>query len=680
MSRLGLPRQFGWIAWLWLWILAMPGRAEHPSAPQLYIVTPESHSTFATPRSSPTDILVIVYLSETDHDVVQGVDVWADGKRLGAAERSAGTPSNFDVIYRFLWREVRPGEHTLQARGVGENVLNPVVSKVVPIVVTPPPTNQPPEVRLALQERAVWFTPGLIPLTALAHDLDGYVATVEFFADATSLGVVTNGCPFCENFPHVFNLTWTNPPIGLPAITAVATDDQGATTRSASTILTVKSEGLLNTPVVTVQTDDPEALEADRDPVTFRFEPEWLGAFRLTRTGSLEADTVVFFNFEGSATRETDYQLHPQGFGPCELPCRRADIFIEGNSVVIPAGQASTQILVRGLPDGRTEGRESVILKLVDDPTLGPIPRYLVGLPSTAEVGVVDPLHPTARATLIEPKSGTVFAAGASIQLTAVAEDPPFLPTELEFTVNGFLLAESGVDLDCNCPNGAPVTHQFTWKNVPPGEYRLGARFRAGKGQWVIATEVAIRVDPPTASASVVIVNPAEGTLFGAPTNVVIDVITRDPESHIPRVEFFADGHKLGESQVVFIREPDPGTPIQHRWTWTHPPLGRHTLTVLGTSAKGEKVAGWSPVTVTVGRALDLGLRIRLEPGGRASFVLPDGSMTGHGFDLYESTDLGVWRRVGEFQPGNVAAFFDLALDLSDGWPRFFRAQAKSQP
>jgi len=288
-----------------------------------------------------------------------------------------------------------------------------------------PVVNQPPEVRLALPERATWYTPGWVPLIALAHDADGYVATVEFFAGPKTLGVVTNGCPFCENFPHEFDLNWTNPPVGVHEITAWAVDDQGAATRSEPTTVTVV----------------PEA-------------------------------------------------------------------------------------------------------------------------------------------------------------------------------------------------------------------------------------------DPPPKGASVVMVRPADGSFFDERADILIEVDTYDPADHFPLVEFFADGRKVGESRLVFIREPDPGTRILHSWTWTRPPLGVHTLTVWGTTGQGKSLAGRSPVTIISGRPLNLELQIRVDRVGRAHFVLPEGSMAGYGFDLWEGVDLKTWRRLGPFLPGDVAAFFDLELDASDERSKFYRAQS----
>ena len=72
---------------------------------------------------------------------------------------------------------------------------------------------------------ATFQAPLLIPLRADASDTDGTVTKVEFFAGGLKLGEDTNA---------PFGFDWNNPPLGPHALTALATDDQDATRRSAA--------------------------------------------------------------------------------------------------------------------------------------------------------------------------------------------------------------------------------------------------------------------------------------------------------------------------------------------------------------------------------------------------------------------------------------------------------------
>jgi hypothetical protein len=72
--------------------------------------------------------------------------------------------------------------------------------------------------------------PALLSLTATASDLDGTVAKVEFYAGPVKLGQATTS-------PYA--MLWTNPASGSYHLTAVATDNGGATTVSAPVGLSI---------------------------------------------------------------------------------------------------------------------------------------------------------------------------------------------------------------------------------------------------------------------------------------------------------------------------------------------------------------------------------------------------------------------------------------------------------
>ena len=83
---------------------------------------------------------------------------------------------------------------------------------------------------MTLSAAATGTVGSAMALTATAADSDGSVTRVEFFDGATSLNVDT-AAPFA--------FSWTPGTAGTHALTAVATDDQGATTRSAAVSVNV---------------------------------------------------------------------------------------------------------------------------------------------------------------------------------------------------------------------------------------------------------------------------------------------------------------------------------------------------------------------------------------------------------------------------------------------------------
>ncbi|SDY77573.1 Chitinase [Lysobacter sp. yr284] len=91
--------------------------------------------------------------------------------------------------------------------------------------------NTPPTVALTAPANGASFAAGAtIAVTANAADANGSVAQVQFFRGGTSLGVDTTA---------PYSATWTNAAAGSYAITAVATDNDGASTTSAAANITV---------------------------------------------------------------------------------------------------------------------------------------------------------------------------------------------------------------------------------------------------------------------------------------------------------------------------------------------------------------------------------------------------------------------------------------------------------
>lgn len=87
--------------------------------------------------------------------------------------------------------------------------------------------------------------PAAINFSADAADTDGSITKVEFFNGATKIGEDLTG-------PSPFTFSWTGAPVGGPySITAVATDNGGATATSAAVTVTVTPNSN-QAPVVTV--------------------------------------------------------------------------------------------------------------------------------------------------------------------------------------------------------------------------------------------------------------------------------------------------------------------------------------------------------------------------------------------------------------------------------------------
>lgn len=85
---------------------------------------------------------------------------------------------------------------------------------------------------------STYTAPASITLTANASDADGTISKVEFFNGGTSLGSKTSA---------PYTVTWSNVSAGSYSVTAVATDNGGATTTSSAVAVTVNGNNPGNT-------------------------------------------------------------------------------------------------------------------------------------------------------------------------------------------------------------------------------------------------------------------------------------------------------------------------------------------------------------------------------------------------------------------------------------------------
>ena len=110
--------------------------------------------------------------------------------------------------------------------------------------------NQPPSVRIASPLNGSAFTtPADITITAEATDPNGSVQRVDFFIGSILVG---------SSASTPFNFTWMNEAIGTYALTAVATDNEGATTTSESIRILVNRSQVASEVAIVRNFPDPE--------------------------------------------------------------------------------------------------------------------------------------------------------------------------------------------------------------------------------------------------------------------------------------------------------------------------------------------------------------------------------------------------------------------------------------
>ena len=94
--------------------------------------------------------------------------------------------------------------------------------------------NLPPTVTIVNPTNgAIFYTPpGIVPIEAEARDLDGFVTRVDFFVGGIFIG---------SDATMPYGLRWTNRAEGQYVLTAIATDNRGATGTSAPVQITIRA-------------------------------------------------------------------------------------------------------------------------------------------------------------------------------------------------------------------------------------------------------------------------------------------------------------------------------------------------------------------------------------------------------------------------------------------------------
>jgi hypothetical protein len=268
----------------------------------------------------PTDIQLAAFGSDPDGYVIS-VEFFAGDHSLGVVSNGVivdppfpdGTGPGSRAFF-LTWTNPPVGDYILTAKATDNGGASSVSSPIkISVQETPPPTNKPPIVRITLPENgSSFFTPVDVSICAGASDPDGYVSTVEFFADDKSLGIKTNN-PSSAGPANPFCLVWSNVPPGKYSLTAVATDNDGATTTSDPVKILVSKGPPTNTPPL-VRISNPPNGAVFRAPVNVP-----IYAFANDRDGTVSA--VEFFAGTNSLGQGRGFCLQPLPSGGPAFIC-----------------------------------------------------------------------------------------------------------------------------------------------------------------------------------------------------------------------------------------------------------------------------------------------------------------------------------------------------------------------
>ena len=246
--------------------------------PTVAITAPATNATFTV-----GDAINITADAADSDGTVTSVDFY-DGATLLSTDTTAP--------YSFVWNGATEGAHSLTAV-VTDNEAATTTSAAININVTTPAANIDPTVAITAPVANATFTVGdAINITADAADSDGTVISVDFYDGATLLSTDTTA-------PYSF--VWNGATEGAHSLTAVATDNEAATTTSVAIDITV---------TVPANVDPTVAITAPAANATFTVGD----AINITADAADSDGTVTSVDFYDGATLLSTDTTAPYSF------------------------------------------------------------------------------------------------------------------------------------------------------------------------------------------------------------------------------------------------------------------------------------------------------------------------------------------------------------------------------
>ncbi|MGE0593034.1 MAG: Ig-like domain-containing protein [Vicinamibacterales bacterium] len=421
------------------------------AAPAVILQSPGSGHT------APATIPLAATASDSDGSVVR-VDFLAGGSVVA---------SDTSAPFEATWSGVAAGTYVLTA--VAYDDRGAITTSNARQLVVAEGTNLAPAVVLTAPTSASTFTaPAGIALAAAASDTDGAVASVAFYAGSVLLGTDTSA---------PFTVTWTNVAAGSYTITAVASDDRGATTTSSPVSVTVSAATGNAPPTVTL----------------------------AANAANWEAPTTV--NLRATAA---------DGDGSIA----RVDFFV-GSTLISSDPVAS----YRASWPGTAAGTYTLTAVAYDNQgaatTSAPVTVTLTGTATTNQPPVV---------SLETPLEGDTYLTWASVIVLATASDPGGSVNRVDFYVDQSLV---------HTATSAP--YWFNWTNMPVGTHTVRAVARDNTGLTAASQHtVSVVSEIPNQLPTVALLTPAQNERFFAPATIELSAAANDADGTVSQVQFFS--------------------------------------------------------------------------------------------------------------------------------------------
>jgi RHS repeat-associated protein len=424
------------------------------AAPTVAITAPANGGVYLAPAS----VTVQASAAAESGRTVARVDFFVNGALAGSDPTAA---------YRVVF-SASPGSYNLTAKAIdsaGEETIS------APRTITVNAANSAPTVSLSQPpNNARYNIPVDLTLAVSVHapEVNDHVTRVEYFLNGASAGVVT-ASPWRLVLPNISPGTY--------ALTATATDAQGASTTSSSRSFTVQAT---NTPP-TVNITSP--------------------ANNSHYNGPAPADVPVKINADAPETNDA---------------IQRVELFQNGTLVATLTSSPYTATLSHLLPG-------TYVLTAVATDAQG---AQTTSVPRTV---IVDTVNRPPTVSLTAPANNTSVQLPASIAVSANANagEVNGSITQVEFLVN-----DEPIAADPDKP------YSVTWTPTQAGSFQLRARATDNLGAITTSALRTITLTSSNQAPSVSLTSPAANAAFSAPANIPLSADASDDGS-IAQVEFF---------------------------------------------------------------------------------------------------------------------------------------------
>ncbi len=408
----------------------------------------------------------------------------------------------------------------------------------------------PTVVLTAPADATTFAAPTNVVFTAAVTDSDSTVTNVAFYANGGLIGNAT---------ASPFSITWTNPGVGLYAVTAQATDKLLAAGSSLPITVLVSGPG-------TQPISDDFNKPALNTALWTTVDPQSDGVFRTVGAGSGNADLEIVV----AAGANHDPWLPNLGL-----------------SVIQPAPDTNFEISAKFDTLPNTESQEEGLI--VED-SFGDFLRFDVlddgSSPLKAFVGAIinGAANQVSRTPISDVSSpilgniGTVYLRVRRLEDRWTYSTSPdgviwtvqssFVQT-LPVSAVGLLAGNDDPTGNSN-PPAFPVLVDYFFNDLAP------IALEDGQGPNV----------PPT----VAMTGPVGGTLFTAPASVTLTATAADSDGSVAKVDFYSGTNVVGTA-----------TNQPYSFAWNLTKTGIYTVTAAATDNRGAITIATNPITFLVG-------------------------------------------------------------------------------